>query len=64
MKFEANYDLALRMMDKILTFSCLSVSLQVDMKISDECTAQWNKKDLMTKLGKITCKTLKGGSIC
>ncbi|KAB5530877.1 hypothetical protein PHYPO_G00134430 [Pangasianodon hypophthalmus] len=38
--------------------------IQVDMKISDECIAQWSKKDLMTKLGKITCKTLKGGSIC
>ncbi|XP_046690677.1 tyrosine--tRNA ligase, cytoplasmic isoform X1 [Silurus meridionalis] len=38
--------------------------IQVDMKVSDECIAQWNKKDLMTKLGKITCKTLKGGSIC
>uniref|UniRef100_A0A8B9LNF8 Tyrosine--tRNA ligase n=1 Tax=Astyanax mexicanus TaxID=7994 RepID=A0A8B9LNF8_ASTMX len=37
--------------------------LQVDLKISDECTAQWKEKDLMTKLGKITCKTLKGGNI-
>lgn len=63
MKFEANYDLVLRAVCRILSFTCLSVSLQVDMKISDECIAQWNKKDLMTKLGKITCKTLKGGSI-
>ncbi|TSK31415.1 Sodium-dependent lysophosphatidylcholine symporter 1-B [Bagarius yarrelli] len=37
--------------------------IQVDLKISDECIAQWNMKDLMTKLGKITCKTLKGGGI-
>uniref|UniRef100_A0AAR2L736 Tyrosine--tRNA ligase n=1 Tax=Pygocentrus nattereri TaxID=42514 RepID=A0AAR2L736_PYGNA len=37
--------------------------LQVDLKISDECIAQWKEKDLMTKLGKITCKTLKGGNI-
>ncbi|KAG5842316.1 hypothetical protein ANANG_G00176330 [Anguilla anguilla] len=37
--------------------------LQVDMKISGECVAQWNEKDLMTKLGQITCKTLKGGNI-
>lgn len=62
-KFEANFDLALRMVGRILSFTRLSVSPQVDLKISDECIAQWNKKDLMTKLGKITCKTLKGGSI-
>ncbi|XP_062846806.1 tyrosine--tRNA ligase, cytoplasmic [Trichomycterus rosablanca] len=37
--------------------------LQVDMKISDECVAQWKENDLITKLGKITCKTLKGGNI-
>ncbi|KAI4896547.1 hypothetical protein NFI96_028695 [Prochilodus magdalenae] len=37
--------------------------LQVDLKISDECIAQWKEKDLLTKLGKITCKTLKGGNI-
>ncbi|KAI1901815.1 hypothetical protein AGOR_G00038280 [Albula goreensis] len=37
--------------------------LQVDMKISGECVAQWNEKDLMTKLGQVTCKTLKGGNI-
>uniref|UniRef100_A0A3Q3XLE1 Tyrosine--tRNA ligase n=1 Tax=Mola mola TaxID=94237 RepID=A0A3Q3XLE1_MOLML len=37
--------------------------LQVDLKISDECVAQWKDKRLMTKLGQITCKTLKGGNI-
>lgn len=37
--------------------------LQVDLKISDECVAQWKDKTLMTKLGQITCKTLKGGNI-
>uniref|UniRef100_A0A4W6FRV0 Tyrosine--tRNA ligase n=1 Tax=Lates calcarifer TaxID=8187 RepID=A0A4W6FRV0_LATCA len=37
--------------------------LQVDLKISDECVAQWKDKQLMTKLGQITCKTLKGGNI-
>lgn len=37
--------------------------LQVDLKISDECVAQWKDQQLMTKLGKITCKTLKGGNI-
>ncbi|XP_016369202.1 tyrosine--tRNA ligase, cytoplasmic-like [Sinocyclocheilus rhinocerous] len=38
--------------------------LQVDLKISDECFAQWKEQNLMTKLGQITCKTLKGGNIC
>ncbi|CAN9503796.1 unnamed protein product [Ophioblennius macclurei] len=37
--------------------------LQVDLKISDECVAQWKDNQLMTKLGQITCKTLKGGNI-
>uniref|UniRef100_A0A669B879 Tyrosine--tRNA ligase n=1 Tax=Oreochromis niloticus TaxID=8128 RepID=A0A669B879_ORENI len=37
--------------------------LQVDLKISDECVAQWKDKQLMTTLGQITCKTLKGGNI-
>lgn len=36
---------------------------QVDLKVSDECVAQWKDKHLMTKLGQITCKTLKGGNI-
>uniref|UniRef100_A0A671LZX9 Tyrosine--tRNA ligase n=1 Tax=Sinocyclocheilus anshuiensis TaxID=1608454 RepID=A0A671LZX9_9TELE len=38
--------------------------LQVDLKITDECFAQWKEQNLMTKLGQITCKTLKGGNIC
>ncbi|XP_062342441.1 tyrosine--tRNA ligase, cytoplasmic [Osmerus eperlanus] len=37
--------------------------LQVDLKVSGECVAQWQDKNLMTKLGQITCKTLKGGNI-
>lgn len=37
--------------------------LQVDLKISADCVAQWKDKHLMTKLGQITCKTLKGGNI-
>uniref|UniRef100_A0A1A8ETX0 Tyrosine--tRNA ligase n=1 Tax=Nothobranchius korthausae TaxID=1143690 RepID=A0A1A8ETX0_9TELE len=37
--------------------------LQVDLKVSDEFVAQWKDKKLMTKLGQITCKTLRGGSI-
>lgn len=41
----------------------LSLLPQVDLKISEECVAQWKDKHLMTKLGQITCKTLKGGNI-
>ncbi|KAK5911487.1 hypothetical protein CgunFtcFv8_005657 [Champsocephalus gunnari] len=37
--------------------------VQADLKISDECVAQWKDNQLMTKLGQITCKTLKGGNI-
>ncbi|KAM3857924.1 tyrosine--tRNA ligase, cytoplasmic isoform 2-T2 [Diretmus argenteus] len=37
--------------------------LQIDLKVSQECVAQWRDKQLMTKLGHITCKTLKGGNI-
>ncbi|XP_062889993.1 tyrosine--tRNA ligase, cytoplasmic [Mobula hypostoma] len=37
--------------------------LQVDFRISDDCIAQWQEKNFMTKLGAITCKSLKGGSI-
>lgn len=44
---------------KIIYIFCL----QVDLKISDECVAQWKDNHLMTKLGQITCKTLKGGNI-
>lgn len=42
---------------------CFMFFTQVDLKISDECVAQWKDKQLMTKLGQITCKTLKGGNI-
>nr|XP_027793139.1 tyrosine--tRNA ligase, cytoplasmic isoform X1 [Marmota flaviventris] len=37
--------------------------LQIDFKISDECIAQWKQTNFMTKLGNISCKTLKGGNI-
>ncbi|PWA15334.1 hypothetical protein CCH79_00008519 [Gambusia affinis] len=39
------------------------VILQADLKTSDECVAQWKDRKLLTKLGQITCKTLKGGNI-
>ncbi|KAK2504906.1 hypothetical protein MC885_016773 [Smutsia gigantea] len=37
--------------------------LQADFKISEECIAQWKQSNFMTKLGNISCKSLKGGSI-
>ncbi|XP_068924227.1 tyrosine--tRNA ligase, cytoplasmic isoform X2 [Petaurus breviceps papuanus] len=37
--------------------------LQTDFKISSECIAQWKQTNFMTKLGCVSCKTLKGGSI-
>ncbi|XP_044523927.1 tyrosine--tRNA ligase, cytoplasmic isoform X1 [Gracilinanus agilis] len=37
--------------------------LQADFKISSECIAQWKQTNFMTKLGFVSCKTLKGGSI-
>ncbi|KAG8506881.1 Tyrosine--tRNA ligase, cytoplasmic [Galemys pyrenaicus] len=37
--------------------------LQADFKISDECIAQWKQTNFMTKLGNISCKSLKGGNI-
>ncbi|XP_073089681.1 tyrosine--tRNA ligase, cytoplasmic isoform X2 [Manis javanica] len=37
--------------------------LQADFKISEECIAQWKQSNFMTKLGRISCKSLKGGSI-
>ncbi|CAL8297727.1 unnamed protein product [Lota lota] len=37
--------------------------LQVDLKVSGECVAQWKGQHLITKLGQVTCKTLKGGNI-
>ncbi|CDR00405.1 unnamed protein product, partial [Oncorhynchus mykiss] len=47
----------------ILRVLSVSLSLQVDLKVSGQCVAQWQDKHLMTKLGHITCKTLKGGNI-
>ncbi|XP_053255050.1 tyrosine--tRNA ligase, cytoplasmic [Podarcis raffonei] len=37
--------------------------LQADFQISEASVAQWKGKNLMTKLGNLTCKTLKSGSI-
>nr|XP_003228788.1 PREDICTED: tyrosine--tRNA ligase, cytoplasmic [Anolis carolinensis]XP_008120741.1 PREDICTED: tyrosine--tRNA ligase, cytoplasmic [Anolis carolinensis] len=37
--------------------------LQADFLISEDLVAQWKGKAFMTKLGKLTCKTLKGGTI-
>ncbi|XP_012875971.1 PREDICTED: tyrosine--tRNA ligase, cytoplasmic [Dipodomys ordii] len=37
--------------------------LQVDFKISEEHVAQWKQINFMTKLGHISCKSLKGGNI-
>ncbi|XP_050541003.1 tyrosine--tRNA ligase, cytoplasmic [Daktulosphaira vitifoliae] len=37
--------------------------LQVDLKMSDNCEAQWQSNYLITKYGKIKCKSLKGAHI-
>ncbi|KAJ6654290.1 hypothetical protein lerEdw1_007211 [Lerista edwardsae] len=37
--------------------------LQADFRISGDGVAQWKGRSLVTKLGTLTCKTLKGGSI-
>ncbi|EPY87311.1 tyrosine--tRNA ligase, cytoplasmic [Camelus ferus] len=37
--------------------------LQTDFKISEDCIAQWKQTNFMTKLGSISCKSLKGGNI-
>uniref|UniRef100_A0A8C0CPC3 Tyrosine--tRNA ligase n=1 Tax=Balaenoptera musculus TaxID=9771 RepID=A0A8C0CPC3_BALMU len=37
--------------------------LQADFRISEECIAQWKQTNFMTKLGYISCKSLKGGNI-
>lgn len=37
--------------------------LQADFKISEDLFAQWKENNFMTKLGPVTCKTLRGGSI-
>uniref|UniRef100_A0A8B9E8D9 Tyrosine--tRNA ligase n=1 Tax=Anser cygnoides TaxID=8845 RepID=A0A8B9E8D9_ANSCY len=37
--------------------------LQADFRISEDCIAQWKQRDFLTKLGSVSCKSLKGGSI-
>ncbi|TNN40495.1 Tyrosine--tRNA ligase, cytoplasmic [Liparis tanakae] len=37
--------------------------VQADLKISSGCVAQWKDRQLMTKLGPITCQTLAGGNV-
>ncbi|XP_053310752.1 tyrosine--tRNA ligase, cytoplasmic [Spea bombifrons] len=37
--------------------------LQADFKISDDLCARWKGKNFLTKLGLVTCKSLKGGNI-
>ncbi|KAG9493003.1 hypothetical protein GDO78_001110 [Eleutherodactylus coqui] len=37
--------------------------LQADFKISEDLFAQWKSKNILTKLGPVTCRTLRGGSI-
>lgn len=37
--------------------------LQADFNISDDLFAQWKEKHFLTKMGPVTCKTLRGGSI-
>lgn len=36
---------------------------QADFHISEDCVAQWKQKNFLTKLGTVSCKSLKGGSI-
>ncbi|XP_034610252.1 LOW QUALITY PROTEIN: tyrosine--tRNA ligase, cytoplasmic [Trachemys scripta elegans] len=37
--------------------------LQADFRISEDFVAQWKQKNFMTRLGNVSCKTLKGGNI-
>ncbi|XP_049676925.1 tyrosine--tRNA ligase, cytoplasmic isoform X2 [Accipiter gentilis] len=37
--------------------------LQADFRISEDCVAQWKQRNFLTKLGRVSCKSLKGGSI-
>ncbi|XP_065713161.1 tyrosine--tRNA ligase, cytoplasmic [Patagioenas fasciata] len=37
--------------------------LQADFRVSEDCVAQWKQKNFLTKLGSVSCKSLKGGSI-
>ena len=45
------------------TFTAFVYSMQADFKTSEECIAQWKEANFMTKLGCISCKSLKGGNI-
>ncbi|NWU98657.1 SYYC protein, partial [Upupa epops] len=37
--------------------------LQVDFHVSEDCVAQWKQHNFVTKLGTVSCKSLKGGTI-
>ncbi|XP_068015324.1 tyrosine--tRNA ligase, cytoplasmic [Melanerpes formicivorus] len=37
--------------------------LQADFRVSEDCVAQWKQRNFLTKLGTVSCKSLKGGSI-
>ncbi|NXN98526.1 SYYC protein, partial [Rhinopomastus cyanomelas] len=37
--------------------------LQVDFRVSDDCVAQWKQRNFLTKLGTVSCRSLKGGTI-
>ncbi|XP_041273613.1 tyrosine--tRNA ligase, cytoplasmic isoform X1 [Onychostruthus taczanowskii] len=37
--------------------------LQADFHISEDCVAQWKQRNFLTKLGTVSCKSLRGGSI-
>ena len=39
------------------------VAFQVDLCVNDSLIAEWNGHTMKTKLGNITCKTLKGAAI-
>lgn len=37
--------------------------LQADFRVSEDCVAQWKQRNFLTKLGTVSCKSLRGGSI-
>ncbi|NWI91396.1 SYYC protein, partial [Pitta sordida] len=37
--------------------------LQADFRVSEDCVAQWKQRNFLTKLGRVSCKSLKGGTI-
>lgn len=45
------------------SFMASVYSVQADFKTSDDCIAQWKQTNFMTKLGCVSCKSLKGGNI-